>query len=124
MTSIFIQQAMLESGMPQPQQKIVDNVFGTLTFVPNVWTKYIHLSYFGIEQNVPIYIHTVNGSINNTQYDCYTEFTNDVEGVLSEYKYIFKNGIKIDSLVFQLDSLVVILTGNSESDYMVLEFEA
>lgn len=123
MSSIFVRQAMTESGLPQPDTKITDEVFGRLTFEPNTWTKYLQLSYFGIKQSVPIYIHTYDGSINDLQRDCYEEFTSDPEGVLEDYRNILKSGYKIDCLVFQTDSLLVMFTGKNEDDYMVAEFE-
>lgn len=123
MSSIFVQQALIESGMPDVDTKITDEVFGRLTFVPNTWTKQVKLSYYGIRHSVPIYIHTHDGTINDIQRDCYEEFMSDIEDVLDDYKYIFKSGSKIDCLVFQTDSLVVILTGKTDDDYMVLEFE-
>lgn len=124
MSSIFVDQALIEAGMPDADTKITDDVFGRLTFKPNVWTKTVSISYFGINHSVPIFIHTTDGSINSIQKDCYTEFMNDIEGTLDEYKSVFKTGSKIDCLIFQLDSLVVVLTGKTDDDYMVLEFEA
>lgn len=124
MESIFIKQALIENGMPEADTKITDDVFGRLTFVPNVWTKQVQLNYFGIKHYVPIYVHTTNGSINSIQRECYQEFMDDIEGTLDDYKSVFKTGSKVECLVFQLDSLVVVLTGKTEDDYMVLEFEA
>lgn len=123
MSSIFVEQALIESGMPDSGTRVTDDVFGRLTFVPNVWTKQVTISYFGIKHVVPISIHTMDGSINDIQRECFEEFMNDIEGTLENYKSVFRTGSKIDSLVFQLDSLVVIIEGKTEDDFMVLEFE-
>lgn len=123
MSSIFIEQALSESGLPDSGTTKIDDVFGRITFNASCWTKVITISYFGIKQKVPIFIHTFDGSINSIQRECYEEFMSDIEGTLENHKDIFKRGITIDSLIFQIDSLVVILTGKTEDEYYALEFE-
>ena len=123
MSSLFVENALLESGMPEAGTSINDEVFGKLTFMPNAWTKSVHLNYFGLQHSISIYVHTKEGKINDIQRECYKEFMSDIEGTLNDYKNIFKTGSKIDCLVFQLDSLVVVLTGKTDDEYMVLEFE-
>lgn len=123
MSSVFIDQALNESGAPDSGTTKIDEVFGRITFNSNCWTKYVNISYYGIKQKVPIFIHSFDGSINSIQRECYEEFMSDIEGTLENHKDLFKRGIIIDSLIFQIDSLVVILQGKSEDDYYALEFE-